>query len=75
MRAGIEGAFVGEDEPMIADIQKRMGARELLDMKPLLLPIDKSAVLARRRVTKLLAEEAQGAPAPRTKAAVAAEPV
>lgn len=58
LRGGIEGAFKGEDEPMIADIQQRMGSRQLLEMKPLLLPIDKSAVLARRRVSKLLQEEA-----------------
>ena len=60
-RRGVEGAFKGEDEPMIADIQQRMGMRDLLEMKPLLLPIDKSAVLARRRVADLLKREtAQG---------------
>ncbi|MEO0031993.1 MAG: Vanillate O-demethylase oxygenase subunit [Pseudomonadota bacterium] len=56
-RFGVEGAFKGEDEPMIADIQQRMGTRDLFAMKPLLLPIDKSAVLARRRVTALLQQE------------------
>lgn len=60
-RFGVEGAFKGEDEPMIADIQKRMGLRDLLAMKPLLLPIDKSAVLARRRVAELLKREADQA--------------
>lgn len=54
---GVEGAFKNEDEPMIADIQKRMGLRDLLEMKPLLLPIDKSAVLARRRVADVLKRE------------------
>ncbi|KPF56358.1 MULTISPECIES: aromatic ring-hydroxylating dioxygenase subunit alpha [Novosphingobium] len=56
-RLGVEGAFKNEDEPMIADIQGRMKGRELFDMKPLLLPIDKSAVLARRRVSALLKAE------------------
>lgn len=57
-RFGVEGAFKGEDEPMIADIQQRMRGRDLFEMKPLLLPIDKSAVLARRRVSDLLKREA-----------------
>lgn len=57
LRAGIESTFVEEDEPMIADIQRRIGDRALLDMKPLLLSIDKSAILARRRVEALLQAE------------------
>lgn len=56
---GVSETFAHEDEPMIADIQDYMGSRDLMDMKPLLLPIDKSAVLARRRVTARLAEEAR----------------
>jgi vanillate O-demethylase monooxygenase subunit len=54
----IAATFRGEDEPMIADIQRRIGKRDLLDLKPLLLSIDKSAVLARRRIAALIAAEA-----------------
>lgn len=54
----ISATFQGEDEPMIADIQRRIGTRDLLELKPLLLPIDKSAVLARRRIAALIASEA-----------------
>lgn len=58
--AAIDATFKGEDEPMIADIQKRMGNRELMDMQPLLLSIDKSAVLARRRVAARIESESAG---------------
>lgn len=58
LAAGISATFANEDEPMIADIQAHMGERELMDLKPLLLPIDKSAVLARRRVSSRIAAEA-----------------
>lgn len=57
VRQGIEGAFMGEDEPMIADVQQRMGDRALMEMKPLLLSIDKAAVLARRAVDARLRSE------------------
>lgn len=57
MGGAISATFKGEDEPMIADIQKRMGDRDLMDMRPLLLSIDKSAVLARRRVTARIEDE------------------
>lgn len=55
--AGIVGTFAGEDEPMIADIQEHIGGRDLFELKPLLLSIDKSAVLARRRVARVIEEE------------------
>lgn len=53
----ISSTFRNEDEPMIADIQRRIGTHDLLELKPLLLSIDKSAVLARRRVATLIASE------------------
>ena len=56
---GIAATFKGEDEPMIADIQNHVGDRELFDLKPLLLSIDKSAVLARRRISARIAQEAE----------------
>lgn len=56
--SAIASTFQGEDEPMIADIQQRIGDHDLLDLKPLLLSIDKSAVLARRRVAQRLRAEA-----------------
>lgn len=60
LATGISQTFMTEDEPMIADIQKRMGDRELLELKPLLLSMDKSAVLARRKVDAILKAEALG---------------
>lgn len=53
----ISSTFRGEDEPMIADIQRRIGAQDLLELKPLLLSIDKSAVLARRRVSAAITQK------------------
>lgn len=61
LAAGIGTTFSTEDEPMIADIQEHIGDRDLMDMKPLLLTIDKSAVLARRRVAATIAQETAAA--------------
>lgn len=61
LQMGISATFANEDEPMIADIQDYVGDQDLLNLKPLLLPIDKSAVLARRRVAARIAQEATAA--------------
>lgn len=58
LAAGIGNTFSTEDEPMISDIQDHIGHNDLMDLKPLLLTIDKSAVLARRRVAAMIAKEA-----------------
>ncbi len=57
LREGFTQAFKLEDEPMIADIQRRLGNKNLMDMQPLLLSIDNAAVRARRIVEKKLKEQ------------------
>lgn len=46
-----------EDNPVIAAMQQEIGAQDFFELKPVLLSIDKAAVLARRHYTKLLAEQ------------------
>jgi vanillate O-demethylase monooxygenase subunit len=50
-------AFVEQDGPMVASQQKYLGDRDLLALKPVLLETDKSAVLARRILQKLISAE------------------
>jgi len=47
-------AFQHEDKPMIEKIQRQMGTPDLWSLEPKMLPIDKGAVLARRRLTKMI---------------------
>ncbi len=58
LRTGVQMTFINEDAPMIAAIQEFMGARELFDMRPLLLSIDNAAVRARRVVQQRIEKEA-----------------
>lgn len=54
--------FAGEDEPMIAAQQARIGSADLLSLNPVLLGVDKAGVLVRRRLEALIsAESAQRA--------------
>jgi len=53
----VEYAFTQEDEPMLKAVQTRMAGRDFWEMKPLLLPADKAAVIARRTLSRLVAEE------------------
>jgi vanillate O-demethylase monooxygenase subunit len=55
--AGINKAFIEEDEPMIKDIQEIMGTTDLLSLKPAVLINDKSNMAARRKLEKMIAEE------------------
>ena len=48
IRAPIEHAFVGEDRPMIEDVQRNMRDRSFAQMRPLMLASDEGAVRARR---------------------------
>jgi vanillate O-demethylase monooxygenase subunit len=57
VRAGIDGAFRGEDEPMIEAIQRQMGGRDFFEMKPVMLSTDGPAVRARRVLMQLIEEE------------------
>lgn len=58
---GTQNAFENEDEPMIRAVRSRMKSNDLFAHKPALLPIDKAAVLARRRL-KARIEAEQAAP-------------
>jgi len=59
--AGIETvvrkAFTEEDEPMLVQVQARMRGRDFWSLKPVSLKGDKAAILARRIMDKLLAEQ------------------
>ncbi len=56
--------FRTEDRPMIEGISANMAGADLFDLKPVILPRDKGAVLARQVVARLVAEEqARGVPA------------
>ena len=55
IRSAVEFAFGSEDKPMIEDVQRNMGGKSFEEMRPLLLPFDKGAVLARRLLADLIA--------------------
>ena len=50
-------AFVEQDGPMVVSQQKYLGDRDLPALKPVLLGTDKSAMLARRILQKLISAE------------------
>ncbi len=58
--AALKRAFIEEDKAMIDAQAKAIGHAEIMDLKPALLPIDKAAVLARRKLQKLIADEVAG---------------
>jgi vanillate O-demethylase monooxygenase subunit len=58
--AGINQAFMDEDEPMIKEIQELMGTTDLLSLKPAVLITDKANMAARRKLKKMIAEEQSG---------------
>jgi vanillate O-demethylase monooxygenase subunit len=58
--AGLRVAFETEDKPMIEAQQSRMGAVDLLDFRPALLPIDIAAVRARQIYRRLVESEQPG---------------
>lgn len=53
----LSNAFLTEDKPMIDAQQAMLGESEIMALRPALLPIDKAAVLARRRLAQLIAAE------------------
>lgn len=53
--------FNGEDKPMLEAQQRNLGERDVMDMKPVLLPTDVGAVRMRRVLAALIAAEAQAA--------------
>ena len=59
LRQAIESVFTNEDGAMIAKVQSNMGTEtDLMAMRPVILPTDKAAVLARRVIRNLLRKEA-----------------
>jgi vanillate O-demethylase monooxygenase subunit len=49
--------FRSEDAPIMEDIEAQMGGRDLMAMRPVILPRDKGAIMARRTVARRLARE------------------
>ncbi|MBC2777335.1 Rieske 2Fe-2S domain-containing protein [Parasphingopyxis marina] len=49
--------FDAEDGPMMADVEEQMAGRDLMEMRPVVLPRDRAAILARRTVARILAAE------------------
>ena len=54
LREVLTNIFAGEDSPMLAAVQQRMGDRELWSMKPVTLPGDEGAVAVRRALALLI---------------------
>lgn len=50
IKAALEEAFVGEDRPLLEQIERNMKGRSFDEMRPLILPFDEAAVRARRMV-------------------------
>jgi phenylpropionate dioxygenase-like ring-hydroxylating dioxygenase large terminal subunit len=63
MKAVYEQAFMGEDKPMVEAQQNRMAGAEFWSLKPILLKIDAAAVKVRRRLDKMIADEAMSSEA------------
>ena len=58
----LEAAFIGQDAPMLAAIQKRMSATgDLFRLQPVLLQVDGPAVAARRIFNSMITPEAEAA--------------
>jgi vanillate O-demethylase monooxygenase subunit len=51
--------FRTEDAPMMEDIERNMEGRDLMDLRPVILPRDRGAVLARRTIARVIAAERQ----------------
>lgn len=57
----IDGAFSGQDKPMLEAQQSVIGERDLWDLNPVLIQADAGAVRARRKLAALIAVERQAA--------------
>lgn len=58
------GAFVNEDKPILEAQQERIGDKSLFALNPLVLPSDKAAVLARRKLQRLMQSQEVAETAP-----------
>lgn len=56
--SGVRATFETEDKPMIEAQQRRIGAHDIMDLKPALLGTDRASATARRIFDRLLSEEA-----------------
>ena len=52
------GAIQGEDSPMLSAINFEMAGRDMMDMRPVVLPTDRGALSVRRVMKRLISEEA-----------------
>ena len=57
IRAALMHAFQNEDGPMLEAQQEALGTTDLMDLHPVLLPIDSGAARARVKLAKLLENE------------------
>lgn len=53
VRAVLTGALAGQDSPVLAAQQERIGPADFLSLRPVVLPIDAGAVAVRRRIDAL----------------------
>lgn len=51
------GAIEGEDSPMLAAIDREMAGRDIMEMRPVILPTDRGALSVRQTMRRLLREE------------------
>ena len=58
INAGARYAFEEEDRPVIEEQQRILGTRDLMDLKPVLLPNDRGSGQARRIIKRMLDAEA-----------------
>lgn len=60
IEAVVAKAFMEEDEPMISAVQDRMAGREFWSMRPAILEGDRAAIMARRILKRMYAQETSG---------------
>jgi len=62
-----EKIFSTEDKPMIEHVASRMGEADFWSLKPVLLPVDRGAVLVRRRLKAMIEAEMAAEPGVKVK--------
>ena len=60
VRRILEKVFGSEDRPMVEAQQEMIGDVDLMQLRPLVLPTDRAAVMVRRRLSRLIDQEGQG---------------
>jgi phenylpropionate dioxygenase-like ring-hydroxylating dioxygenase large terminal subunit len=69
----IEGAFTGQDKPMLEAVQRMMGSNTFETMRPIFLEPDTGALRCRRIISDLLKKEAARLLPPAAEAPITAE--